>query len=51
MLAELAKEDIKPVFQKSYPDLGIAFAYLDTDRIGGVVFELIEAKKRAKERR
>lgn len=50
MLAELAKEGIEPVFHKSYPDLGIAFAYLNTDRIGGAIFELIEVKKRGKER-
>jgi methylmalonyl-CoA/ethylmalonyl-CoA epimerase len=51
MLAELAKEGIEPVFHKSYPELGIAFAYLNTDRIGGVIFELIEVKKRGKEKR
>ena len=45
MLAKLAKEGIEPTFHKSYPELGIAFAYLDTDRIGGVIFELIEVKK------
>jgi len=46
ILAELAKEGIEPVFYHSFPDLGIAFAYLNTDRIGGVIFELIEVKKR-----
>jgi methylmalonyl-CoA epimerase len=51
ILAELAKEGIEPVFHKSYPELGIAFAYLNTDRIGGVIFELIEVKKRGKEKR
>jgi len=45
MLAKLAKEGIEPTFHKSYPELGIAFAYLNTDRIGGVIFELIEVKK------
>ncbi len=50
MLAELAKEGIKPVFHKSWPDLGVGFAYLDTDRIGGVIFELIEVKKGTREK-
>lgn len=45
MLAKLAKQGIEPVFQHSYPEIGISFAYLDTDKIGGVMFELIEIKK------
>lgn len=45
-LAKLAKEGIEPVFQHSYPEIGISFAYLDTDKIGGVMIELIEIKKR-----
>ncbi len=45
MLAKLAKQGIEPVFQHSYPEVGISFAYLDTDKIGGVMFELIEIKK------
>jgi catechol 2,3-dioxygenase-like lactoylglutathione lyase family enzyme len=45
-LAELAKEGIEPVFQHSYPEIGISFAYLNTDKIGGVMIELIEMKKR-----
>jgi methylmalonyl-CoA/ethylmalonyl-CoA epimerase len=44
MLAELAKEGIQPVFYHSLPQLGAAFAYLNTDKIGGVIFELIEQK-------
>ena len=44
MLAELAKEGIQPVFRKAYPDVGVAFTYLNTDKIGGVIFELIEQK-------
>jgi methylmalonyl-CoA epimerase len=51
MLAELAKEGIEPIWQQRLPQFGIAFAYLNTDRIGGVIFELIEVKKRGKERR
>jgi catechol 2,3-dioxygenase-like lactoylglutathione lyase family enzyme len=45
MLAELAKDGIRPVFHHSYPEYGIAFAYLNSDKIGGVMFELIEEKK------
>jgi methylmalonyl-CoA/ethylmalonyl-CoA epimerase len=44
MLAELAKEGIEPVFYKAYPDAGAAFAYLNSDKIGGVMFELIGTK-------
>jgi hypothetical protein len=45
MLDKLAKQGIEPVFQHSYPEIGISFAYLDTDKIGGIMFELIEIKK------
>jgi len=41
MLAELAEEGIEPVFYKAYPDAGAAFAYLNSDKVGGVMFELI----------
>jgi methylmalonyl-CoA/ethylmalonyl-CoA epimerase len=51
MLTELAKEGIEPIWHQRLPQFGIAFAYLNTDRIGGVIFELIEVKKRGKERR
>jgi methylmalonyl-CoA/ethylmalonyl-CoA epimerase len=44
MLAELAKEGIEPVFYKAYPDAGAVFAYLNSDKIGGVMFELIGTK-------
>jgi methylmalonyl-CoA/ethylmalonyl-CoA epimerase len=44
MLTELAKEGIEPIFHKGYPDRGTAFAYLDSDKIGGVMFELIERR-------
>lgn len=44
MLAELAKEGIEPIFHKGYPDRGAAFAYLNSDKIGGVMFELIGTK-------
>ena len=51
MLAKLAKEGIEPIWHQRLPQFGIAFAYLNTDRIGGVIFELIEVKKREKEKR
>ena len=45
MLAELAKDGIEPIWQYRYP-FGISFAYLNTDKIGGVILELIEDKNR-----
>ncbi len=39
-LADLAKEGIEVVFRKNLN--GIDFAYLDTDRVGGIMIELIE---------
>ena len=51
LLAELSKEGIEPIWHQRLPQFGIAFAYLNTDRIGGVIFELIEVKKREKEKR
>ena len=45
-LAELAKEGIHPIFHQHLPDLGTAFAYLNSDKIGGVMFELFEQKSR-----
>ena len=44
MLAELAEEGIEPVFYKAYPHRGTVFAYLNSDKIGGVIFELIESR-------
>jgi methylmalonyl-CoA/ethylmalonyl-CoA epimerase len=41
MLAELAKEGIEPVWHRGVP----VFAYLNTDKVGGVVFELVQARK------
>ena len=43
MLAALAKEGIEPVFHRNYGFF--AFAYLNTDKIGGVMFELLWSKK------
>ena len=45
MLVELEKDGIEPIFHQSLPHLGIAFAYLNTDKIGGVIFELIERRR------
>ena len=36
---------IEPVFHHRFP--GVAFAYLNSDRIGGAMFELIELKERS----
>jgi methylmalonyl-CoA/ethylmalonyl-CoA epimerase len=38
-LAVLAKEGVEPIFHGELPQG--AFAYFDTDKVGGVVFELI----------
>ena len=46
-LARLEKEGIHPVFHKYYPDINFGFAYLDSDRIGGVMLELIQKRKSA----
>jgi len=50
MLVELAKEGIRPIFYQSLPYIGIAFAYLNSDKIGGVIFELIERKSVVREK-
>jgi len=50
ILAELAKEGIEPVFHQSLPHRGTAFAYVNSDKVGGVIFELIEVKKDGRER-
>ena len=41
-LAELAKEGIEPVFYQFLPEYGTAFAYIDSDQVGGVMFELFQ---------
>jgi methylmalonyl-CoA/ethylmalonyl-CoA epimerase len=41
-LADLAKEGIDVVFRKNLN--GVEFAYLNTDRFGGIMLELIEYK-------
>lgn len=42
MLAELAKEGIEPVFHQSLPQFGVSWAYLNSDKVGGVMLELIQ---------
>jgi methylmalonyl-CoA/ethylmalonyl-CoA epimerase len=41
-LDELAKKGIEPVLYKHYKDYGIKFAFINSDKIGGITFELIE---------
>ena len=45
MLAELAKEGIETVFHQSLPQFGVSWAYLNTDKVGGVMLELIQWPK------
>jgi 4-hydroxyphenylpyruvate dioxygenase-like putative hemolysin len=45
ILAEWAKVGIEPVWQHSFPEIGISWAYVNTDAIGGVMAELIEIKQ------
>ncbi|RLC91631.1 MAG: hypothetical protein DRI39_10040 [Chloroflexi bacterium] len=43
ILAELATEGIEPIF---HHDLGFyAYAYLNSDKVGGVIFELLWSRK------
>jgi catechol 2,3-dioxygenase-like lactoylglutathione lyase family enzyme len=48
LLAGLGREGVQPVFHQVLPGLA-SFAYLDTDRIGGVTFELFQMTKRGKD--
>ena len=41
-LKQLAGEGIEPFFQKSFPEFGIAFAYVANPQKSRVVFELIQ---------
>ncbi len=45
ILAEWAKEGIDPVWQHSYPEAGISWAYVNTDLVGGMMTELFEFKQ------
>ncbi|MFO8010233.1 MAG: VOC family protein [Dehalococcoidia bacterium] len=44
MLGRFADAGIVPVWQHNFPEYGVSFAYLNTDSVGGVMFELIEIK-------
>jgi len=46
IIAELAKDGVKPVMAKNFEEFGISFAYLDTEKTAGVMVELIEYKDR-----
>jgi len=45
VLAKWAGEGIEPIWQHSMPEIGISWAYVNTDAIGGVMAELIEIKQ------
>ena len=45
MLAELAKEGIYPIYHQRVSP-GVAFAYVNSDKVGGVMFELFERKNK-----
>lgn len=44
VLARLSKAGIKPIFSNVKSEPGTRFAYVDSDMVGGVVFEFIERK-------
>ncbi len=44
ILSKFADAGIVPVWQHSFPKYGVSFAYLNTDSVAGVMFELIEIK-------
>ena len=50
ILRTLAGNDVEPVFHQVFPGI-TAFAYLDTDKIGGVIFELFQLDESVKEKR
>jgi len=45
-LAELSTEGIEVLFRKKFSEFSIDFAYLNTDKVGGVMIELIEYMNR-----
>jgi len=47
VLAELAKDGIEPVFYKEMEGMGKMFAYLNTDKVGGVMLELMNSQLKA----
>jgi len=50
ILSTLAGNDVEPLFDQVFPGIA-AFAYLDTDKIGGVIFELFHLDESLKEER
>jgi methylmalonyl-CoA/ethylmalonyl-CoA epimerase len=50
ILSALAGDHVQPVFHQVFPGVA-AFAYLDTDKTGGVTFELFEMNKRGRDKR
>lgn len=48
LLADLSREGVEPVFHQVLPGLA-SYAYLNTDKVGGVTFELLQMAKRAKD--
>ena len=47
VLARLSGQDIRPVFSLSYPEIGLAFAYLNSDGVGGVMIEIMQMRKKS----
>lgn len=45
ILAEYAEQGIEPVWGHSMPEIGVSWAYVNTDKVGGVMAELIEMKE------
>lgn len=44
VLVELGRRGIEPIYYKSFPRYGMAFAYLDSAKVGGILFELMQKK-------
>ena len=45
-LAKLSGQGIRPVFSLSYPEIGLAFAYLNSDSVGGVMIEIMQMRRK-----
>jgi 4-hydroxyphenylpyruvate dioxygenase-like putative hemolysin len=45
-LAKLSEQGIRPVFSLSYPEIGLAFAYLNSDSVGGVMIEIMQMRRK-----
>ena len=46
VLARLSGQGIRPVFSLSYPEIGLAFAYLNSDSVGGVMIEIMQMRRK-----